>query len=130
MNEFMVMLKGKLTIFYDGSCSSCVDDRDWFIRQLSRPDNVDWCDITGQDDYLKSLGIDPYLAVKELHVMNVNGEIHKELDAYILLFRQVWYLRPLVWVMAISYVKRRLSRWYRKTVDRRLAAQGRVDQDK
>ncbi|MCQ1059294.1 DCC1-like thiol-disulfide oxidoreductase family protein [Photobacterium sp. DNB23_23_1] len=124
------MLERKLTIFYDGACPSCVDDRNWFTRRLSRPDTVVWCDITGKDDYLKSLGIDPYLAVKELHVMDINGEIRKELDAYILLFRQVWYLRPLVWVMAISCVKVRLSRWYRKTVDRRLEGQGRMDIDK
>ncbi|PSU35895.1 thiol-disulfide oxidoreductase DCC family protein [Photobacterium lutimaris] len=120
----------KLTIFYDGACPSCVDDRNWFTRRLSHPDNVNWCDITGKEDYLKSLGIDPYLAVKELHVMNDNGAIYKELDAYILLFKQVWYLRPLAWIMAIPLVKGQLSRWYRKTVDRRLAGQGRIGQDK
>ncbi|MDV5167776.1 DUF393 domain-containing protein [Photobacterium rosenbergii] len=123
------MSKRKLTIFYDGACPSCVDDRNWFERRLRQPDNIDWYDITGKEEDLRALGIDPYLAVRELHVMNVEGEIFKELDAYILLFKQVWYLRPIAWVMALPFVKIRLSRGYRKMVDRRLARQGRIESD-
>lgn len=123
------MSKRKLTIFYDGACPSCVHDRNWFERRLRQPENVDWYDITGKEEDLRALGIDPYLAVRELHVMNVEGEILKELDAYILLFNQIWYLRPIAWVMALPFVKIRLSRWYRKMVDRRLAREGRLESD-
>ncbi|WP_081878922.1 thiol-disulfide oxidoreductase DCC family protein, partial [Photobacterium sanctipauli] len=112
-------------IFYDGACPSCVKDRDWFERKLGPQHHVCWYDITGKEAYLKSLGIDPYLAIKELHVMAEDGHIYKELDAYILLFKQVWYFRPLAWVISIPFIKTRLSRWYRKMVDQRLAEQGR-----
>lgn len=124
------MPKRKLTIFYDGACPSCVNDRNWFERRLSQPENVDWYDITGRDADLKAIGVDPELAIRELHVMNAEGEILKELDAYILLFNQVWYLRPIAMMVALPFVKRRLSRWYRRTVDRRLASQGRIEIDK
>ncbi|WEM45489.1 DUF393 domain-containing protein (plasmid) [Photobacterium sp. DA100] len=123
------MPKRKLTIFYDGACPSCVDDRDWFEHRVRQSENIDWFDITGREDELRALGIDPYLAVRELHVMNAKGEILKEMDAYILLCRQLWYLRPLAWFMGLPFVKIRLSRWYRKTVDRRLAAQGRTESE-
>ncbi|MGF1683494.1 thiol-disulfide oxidoreductase DCC family protein [Photobacterium minamisatsumaniensis] len=120
------MSKHVLTIFYDGACPSCIKDRDWFERRLGKQSNVRWCDITGKEDYLKSIGIDPYWAVKELHVQHENGFIYKELDAYILLLKQVWYLRPLAWLMSIPLIKKRLSRRYRKAVDLRLEQQGRT----
>ncbi|WP_299018147.1 thiol-disulfide oxidoreductase DCC family protein [uncultured Photobacterium sp.] len=115
-----------LTVFYDGSCESCVKDRAYFEHWLGKSVNqVQWFDITDQDAELQRLGIDPALALKELHVQGEDGVIYRELDAYILLLKLVWWLRPVVWVIQIPLVRVRISRWYRRMVDQRLAREGR-----
>ena len=55
-------------------------------------------DITGREAELRQLGIDPQLALRELHVRDPAGDIHRQLDAYILLMSRVRVLRPLAWL--------------------------------
>ncbi len=64
----MAMNSGKLTVFYDGACPVCVRDRRWYEKlEGHTEDSVQWLDITGRDDELRQLGIDPYHALRELH---------------------------------------------------------------
>lgn len=120
------MEKIHLTVFYDGSCASCVEDRARYELWLGKHiDQVCWFDITGQDGYLIKRGIDPARALRELHVLDGQGVVYREMDAYILLLQQVWWLRPVAWVIQISFIRRWLSRWYRHQVDKRLARDGR-----
>lgn len=120
------MAKTHFTVYYDGSCASCVEDRARYEIWLGKHiDRVSWFDITDQDAYLIDRGIDPARALRELHVEDAEGGIHRELDAYILLLQQIWWLRPLTWVIALPVIRRRLSQWYRRQVDSRLARDGR-----
>ncbi|MGR5146415.1 DCC1-like thiol-disulfide oxidoreductase family protein [Photobacterium alginatilyticum] len=120
------MAKTHFTVYYDGSCASCVEDRARYEIWLGKHiDQVSWFDITDQNAYLIDRGIDPARALRELHVEDAEGVIHRELDAYILLLQQIWWLRPLAWVIALPFIRRRLSQWYRRQVDSRLARDGR-----
>lgn len=120
------MAKARLTVFYDGSCASCVEDRARYELWLGKHiDQVRWFDITGQEGYLMQHGIDPALALRELHVRDEEGRVYREIDAYILLLKQIWWLRPVAWVIQIPFVRCRLSSWYRRQVDERLARDGR-----
>ncbi|WP_374090902.1 thiol-disulfide oxidoreductase DCC family protein [Methylomicrobium lacus] len=83
-------------------------------------DRVCWFDITGQEDRLRELGIDPEKALTELHVQDESGRIHAELDAYILLLRKVPALRPLAWVIGLPVIRPLLARLYHRQVNRRL----------
>ena len=78
----MTASEDRLRVFYDGACPSCVRDRKFYERLAGRTgDAVEWVDITGRDEELKQLGIDPVAALQELHVEDGRGNIHRELDA-------------------------------------------------
>jgi predicted DCC family thiol-disulfide oxidoreductase YuxK len=87
--------ENKMTVYYDGACPKCVRDRETYEKLSgSSADQVCWFDITGQDKQLRELGIDPRIALSELHVRQPNGWIVSELDAYILLMSKVPLLKP------------------------------------
>ena len=121
---------GKLTVYYDGSCPTCVKDRQRYEAMAGeRGRNVEWFDITDQDEQLRAEGIDPRWALLELHVRDEQGRIHSEMDAYILLMSRVPRLRPLAWLLGLPLIRpglAALSRWW---VRRRLTRDGRLPQD-
>ena len=123
----MNVAKGRVTVFYDGDCPSCIKDRRFYERLAGRGgEEVIWHNISGQDDYLNSLGIDPHLAMTELHVQLYDGSIHSELDAYIILMQRVWLLKPLAWLLGLPIIRPVLSRLYHHRVEKRLIKSGRL----
>ena len=79
----------KITVFYDGACPSCIRDREHYERWAGQAGElVCWFDITGQEERLRELGIDPRRALTELHVRDEHQQIRSELDAYILLLER------------------------------------------
>ncbi|TBW51250.1 DUF393 domain-containing protein [Marinobacter halodurans] len=116
-----------LTVYYDGACPRCRADRRRYERWAGETaDRVVWYDITGRESELRSLGIDPDTALRELHVRDPNGRIHRELEAYRLLMARVPRLKPLAWLMGLPLVRPLLSWLYRRWVLRRLHRQGRL----
>lgn len=116
-----------ITVYYDGACPSCRTDRRRYERWAGRTsDRVIWYDITGREAELRSLGIDPDTALRELHVRDSSGHIHRELDAYRLLMARVPRFKPLAWLMGLPLVRPLLSWLYRRWVLRRLHRQGRL----
>ena len=103
--ESKMIGKSHLTVFYNGSCASCLKDRARYEIWLGKHiDQVKWFDITGQDSYLKHYGIDPAAALRELHVQDGEGTIYREIDAYILLLKQIWWLVPVASVIQVPFV--------------------------
>ncbi len=117
----------KITVYYDGSCPSCVRDRKVY-EALSgqRGNSVDWYDITNKDDELRCLGIDPVKAMKELHVKDGDNQIRQEMDAYILLMERTFWLRPLALLLKRKWLKSIIARYYHFSVTRRLKRTGRL----
>ena len=119
--------KDKITVFYDGACPICVRDRLIYKRLAGKAgDQVCWFDITGREDQLGTLGIDPQKALTELHVMDENRQIHAEMDAYILLLQKVSLLKPLAWLIGLPIIRPGLTRLYHRIVRRRLSQSGRL----
>lgn len=116
---------GRITVYYDGACPRCVRDRARY-EHLAGEEATQWVDITGRDAELCALGIDPGAALRELHVRDAAGSVHRELDAYLLLMRRAPALRPLAWLIGLPGVRPLVSRWYRASVLRRLRAEGRL----
>jgi predicted DCC family thiol-disulfide oxidoreductase YuxK len=117
----------RLKVYYDGACPRCVTDRRRYEKLQSRgDDSVEWLDISGQDEQLRAAGIDPRLALTELHVQDGQGRIHRELDAYILLMSRTPALRPLAWLLGLPGLKPMLAWCYRRSVLRRLRRAGRL----
>lgn len=127
MEKVMYRPDEKLTVYYDGACPRCVRDRAQYERLAGeRGEETCWVDITGRDAELRALGIDPQAALRELHVRDGAGRIHRELDAYVLLMARVPALRPLAWLLGLPGLRPLVSRWYRASVLRRLRAEGRL----
>ena len=83
-------------------------------------------DITGQEEQLREIGIDPRKALTELHVKDENQQILSELDAYILLMSKVTLLKPLAWLIGLPLIRPLLTRIYHWQVNRRLRLSGRL----
>ena len=119
--------EGPITVFYDGACPSCVKDRrfyEWLAGQNAQ--GVSWQSIEGYEQELNKLGIDPMLAMRELHLQLANGQIVSELDAYIVLMSRVPVLKPVAWFMGRAWVRPWLAKLYHYRVERRLKASGRI----
>ena len=116
-----------IRVFYDGACPSCRRDRRQYERLAGRAaEQVEWVDITGRDHELRARGIDPEMALKELHVEDQKGTIHSELDAYILLMSRAPLLKPLAWLINLPVIRPLLSRLYHRMVTNRLERTGRM----
>lgn len=117
----------RLVVYYDGSCPACIRDRQFYERLAGRGGrDVVWFDITGQEAALRERGIDPDLALQELHVEDASGRIHSEMDAYILLMGRVLWLKPLAWLLSLELIRRPVAALYHRWVRRRLAREGRL----
>ncbi len=117
----------KITVFYDGACPRCVRDRQQYeSRDPSQGAEVEWFDITGRDEELQTMGIDPHKALTELHIRNADGLILSELDAYRVLMARIPQYRLLGWVIGLPLIRPLMSRLYRLWVNRRLKREGRL----
>ncbi len=118
--------QGKICVYYDGACPKCIKDRDTYLRLAGKQgERVDWLDITGKENQLREIGIDPAKALTELHLTDTSGRILSELDAYILLMERVSLLRPFAWVIGLPGIRPILALIYHKLVNRRLRLSGR-----
>ncbi len=119
--------KGKITVYYDGACPTCVRDRRNYEKLAGKVnEQVCWFDITGQEQQLREVGIDPKKALTELHVRDESGQILSELDAYIQLMGKVPFLKPLAWLIGLPLIRPCLARLYHEGVIRRLKQAGRL----
>ena len=116
----------KIRVFYDGACPQCVQDRRDYERLEAGDDVVEWCDITGRDEELQALGIDPQKALRELHIQDQAGAVRSELDAYIVLMARIPRLKLLGWLIGLPVVRPFASRFYHWLVVRRLRREGRL----
>jgi len=123
----MTQGKSEICVYFDGSCPKCVKDRQTYEKLAGKDgENVCWIDITGQEQSLSELGIDPVKALTELHVKDENNRIISEMDAYILLMSKVSLLKPVAWLIGLPFIRPMLARLYHWTVNRRLHLRGRL----
>ncbi|WP_428354856.1 thiol-disulfide oxidoreductase DCC family protein [Methyloprofundus sp.] len=112
---------GKICVYYDGACPKCIRDRQTYEKLAGKlGKSVSWMDITGQEQALHDIGIDPLKALTELHVKDEHGEFFSELNAYILLMSRVPLLRPLAWLIGLPGLRPMLAKIYHWQVNRRL----------
>jgi len=116
----------QITVFYDGAGPRCVRDRAQYERWAGPAgEGVCWFDITGQDEQLRALGIDPHRALTERHGLDEHQRVRSELDAYILLLNRVPRLKPRAWLIGRLWIRPWLARLSRWRVARRLRRSGR-----
>ena len=127
---FIERMNGKtnrVTVYYDASCPGCVRDRRRYEAMAGgAAESTEWVDITGREEELRRAGIEPRQAMRELHVVDAGGRVHREMDAYILLMQRSFWLKPVGLLIGLPGIKQLLSRIYRWWVDRRLRRTGRL----
>lgn len=127
MTDLLAEGESKITVFYDQSCPGCVKDRVLFERLAGRRVGLfNWFDITSQDEALRQIGIDPYKALRELHIQDTDGTIHSEMDAYSIMMKKIPLLMPLGVLICWPIIKPVLSYFYRRSVTKRLACESRL----
>ncbi|MDD5460271.1 MAG: DUF393 domain-containing protein [Methylococcales bacterium] len=119
--------KARITVYYDGACPKCVKDRRNYEKLAGKAgEDICWLDITGKEEQLREIGIDPHKALTELHVKDEDQRILSEMDAYILLMSKVPLLKPLAWLIGLPLIRPLLARIYHGQVNRRLRHSGRL----
>jgi predicted DCC family thiol-disulfide oxidoreductase YuxK len=119
--------RSKICVYYDGACPKCVKDRRNYERLSGTPqEEIQWIDITGKEELLRSIGIDPAKALTELHVTDETQRVHTEIDAYVFLMRKSSVLKPLAKIIGLPLVRPVLSKVYHWKVHRRLRRSGRL----
>jgi len=117
----------KIKVYYDGACPKCVKDRATYEKLAGKAgEDVCWIDITGREQQLRQIGIDPRKALTELHVQDENQRILSEMDAYILLMSKVPVLKPLAWLIGLPLIRPLLAKIYHWLVNQRLRRSGRL----
>jgi len=117
----------KITVYYDGACPTCVRDRRNYEKLSGKyANNVTWFDITDNEEELIRLGIDPKLAMTELHIKTNDAQIISELDAYIILMKKTFWLKPVALLLSLPVLKPLLAKLYHYVVNRRLKRSGRL----
>ena len=88
----------KITVFDDGAGPRCVRDRAQ-DEPWTGPARASVCgfDITGQNERLRALGLDPHRALTERPGLDQHPRLRSELEAYILLLDRIPRLKPLAW---------------------------------
>jgi predicted DCC family thiol-disulfide oxidoreductase YuxK len=119
--------KAEITVYYDGACPRCVKDREHYEKLAGKAgEQVCWFDITGREDQLKELGINPRKALTELHVMDEHRQILSEIDAYVLLLKKIPRFKLLAWFINLPLIKPLISKIYHYQVTNRLKRSGRI----
>lgn len=117
----------KVTVFYDGSCPLCTREvARW--RKAPFDCQIEWLDITDNDEELISRGIDPGKAMLEMHTQTDSGKIFTSIESYALLFSQLPRWRYLARFITLPVVKQLLTYSYNGITRIRLRLAGRWPQ--
>ena len=103
-----------ITVFYDGKCGLCAREIAHY-RRIATPGAFTWVDITELSTPLEALGISLAEGLKILHAQDADGQLHKSVDAFLLIWRQLRYWRMLALMVSLPgiYHLAKLSyRWF------------------
>ncbi len=120
-------MQSGVVVLYDAICPTCVEDRRRYQSfQRQTDESVHWLDVNSAAALLESFNINQQDAISELHLIVDGKMVVKELDAYILLFKQLPKFRWVGWLIGLPIVKPLLSRYYHYRVQKRLKRTGRL----
>ena len=117
-----------IQVLYDGVCKTCVADRQLYEKLIgTNGKHVVWCDYNQHQQLLEQFNISEQEAMAELHLIVDHKLVVKSIEAYQVLFHQIWYLKPISWLLSIRWLRERLRNSYDVRVYRRLKKTGRLD---
>lgn len=93
-----------ITVFYDGQCGLCSKEINHY-RKVAPEGVFDWRDLTESDDALKRQGISLAEGLKILHLVDHLGNVHKGIDAFIVIWQQMKGWRLLAVFVSLPIIK-------------------------
>ena len=101
-----------ITVFYDGQCGLCNKEIDHY-KKISPRGIFQWRDISNSEVALRQLGIAPIDALKLLHAVDAEKQLHIGVDAFILIWVQLKRWRLLAAFVALPVVRQMVDIGYR-----------------
>lgn len=84
----------QISIYYDGKCGLCSKEINYY-KSIAPQNRFKWYDITIDAMPLKRAGIDPLIALKQLHAKDREGSWKVGVDAFLLIWNELKYWRLL-----------------------------------
>jgi len=109
-------------MFYDGGCKLCRREVALY-RWLDRQQRIQWLDIHARPQVLTAFGIELSDAMRQLHVMDAQGQMQIGVDAFVALWQQMrgfgWLaklaqLSPINHLLEIGYQRFACVRYARR----------------
>ncbi len=85
----------KLSVYYDGLCHLCSREINHY-KKMQGAENIRFVDITGAEFNAKIEQLDPIQIHKVMHVRDRSGKLHLGVDAFLQIWLEYQWLRPLV----------------------------------
>lgn len=95
----------KPILFYDGSCPLCKKEINHYVR-IDKDKKVDWIDISTDTLLLKQFEISHSDAMKQLHVIDQNGDLFIGVDAFMTIWQFLPYYQHLKQAVTLLHIKR------------------------
>ncbi|MEM7620995.1 MAG: DUF393 domain-containing protein [Pseudomonadota bacterium] len=92
-----------ITVFYDGKCGLCAKEIKYY-KKIAPKGIFEWKDITLSSKDLEKEGISLAEGLKSLHAKDANGRLHKGVDSFILIWKQLKYWRILARVTSLPVI--------------------------
>jgi len=101
-----------IIVFYDGKCGLCSREIRHYIN-IAPADVFDWQDITISSDGLNRFDISKSKALKLLHAIDHNGEVHVGLKAFLLIWKHLRRWKFLAKIVSLPLVYNIIDLAYR-----------------
>jgi predicted DCC family thiol-disulfide oxidoreductase YuxK len=95
----------KPILFYDGSCPLCKKEINHAVS-IDKDKKVDWIDISTDTLLLKQFEISHSDAMKQLHVIDQNGDLFIGVDAFMTIWQFLPYYQHLKQAVILLHIKR------------------------
>ena len=101
-----------ITVFYDGACGLCAREIKYY-QKIAPAGRFSWVDISADASTLEVQGITQEEGLKNLHVQDDAGTLHKGVEAFICIWRGLPYFKALAFVAGLPVIKQVLKLGYR-----------------
>lgn len=93
-----------ITVYYDGKCGICAKEIRYYKR-IAPENTFVWQDLTEISQGFIEKGYKLSEGLKSLHAEDATGQMHKGVDAFILIWKQLKYWNVLAFFVALPVIK-------------------------
>ena len=109
-----------ITVYFDGKCGLCSKEIRTYQRH-AKDGQFNWLDIATDPAPLLALGLSQEMALRRLHATDSSGSIHRGVDAFIIIWRQLPWWHLLATLIALPVIRQLASMAYDRFADYRFA---------